>query len=97
MPVLDPSMQSTRFSATMSLIVRTPLPASPTIQASAPRSSSSHEAFETLPILRYRRCMWSAFFDLSGRQRGIRKQLKPRSVWANVRKASHIGAETKNL
>ena len=33
----------------------------------------------------------------SGSQRGTRKQLRPASVWASVRKASDIGAEQNHL
>jgi hypothetical protein len=90
-------MQSKRVIATISMMVRTPLPSSPTIQASAPRSSVSLDALETLPILRFRRSTCMAFLLPSGRQRGIRKHDSPAGVCASTRKASHIGADTKYL
>ena len=90
-------MQSKRVIATISMIVRTPRPSSPTIQASAPRSSVSLEAFETLPILRFRRSTCSGFLVPSGRQRGSRKHVSPPGACASTRNASHIGAETKYL
>ena len=97
MPADEPIMQSKRVAATISRIVATPRPSGPTRQASAPRHSVSLEALETLPILRLRRTIWIGFFVPSGRQRGARKQVRPPGAWASVRKASHIGAETKNL
>jgi hypothetical protein len=90
-------MQSKRVMATISMMVRTPRPSSPTIQASAPRSSVSLEALDTLPILRFRRSTCIGFLVPSGRQRGSRKQLRPPGACASTRKASHIGAETKYL
>ena len=66
-------MQSNRVIATISMIVRTPLPSPPTIHASAPRNSVSLEAFETLPIFRFRRSTCKGFLVPSGRQRGSRK------------------------
>ena len=96
-PALEPIMQSKRVMATISMMVRTPSPSSPTRQASAPRSSVSHDALETLPIFFFRRWICIGFLDPSGRQRGSRKQVRPAAVCARVRKPSHIGAETKNL
>ena len=64
---------------------------------SAPRHSVSLEALETLPILRFSRTNSMPFLVPSGSQRGARKQVSPAGVCASVRKASHIGAETKNL
>ena len=51
MPPLEPTRQSKRVIATMSMIVRTPRPSSPTIQASAPRNSVSQDAFERIAHL----------------------------------------------
>ena len=97
MPADEPIMQSNRVIATISMMVATPRPSAPTIQPSAPRNSVSLEALETLPILRFSRMICSGFFVPSGRQRGTRKQERPPGAWASTRKASHIGAETKNL
>ena len=97
MPADEPIMQSKRVMATISMIVATPLPSAPTIQPSAPRSSVSLEALETLPILRFRRMICSGFLVPSGRQRGTRKHERPPGACASTRNASHIGAETKNL
>jgi hypothetical protein len=90
-------MQSNRVIATISMIVRTPRPSSPTLHASAPRSSVSLEAFDTLPILRFRRSTCSGFFVPSGRQRGSRKHDSPPGACARTRNTSHIGADTKYL
>ncbi|CRR11434.1 hypothetical protein PAERUG_P54_1_London_24_VIM_2_04_13_05255 [Pseudomonas aeruginosa] len=50
-------MQSKRVMATISMMVGTPRPSSPTIQARAPRYSISLEAFDQLPSLSFRRWM----------------------------------------
>ena len=97
MPALEPTMQSKRVMATISRMLRTPRPSSPTIQASAPRNSVSLDALEALPIFFFRRSTCMGFFVPSGRQRGSRKHDRPLSVCASTRKASHIGAETKYL
>ena len=55
MPADEPIMQSKRVMATISMIVGTPRPSGPTIQPSAPRSSVSLDALDTLPIFRLRR------------------------------------------
>ena len=97
MPADDPIMQSKRVIATISMMVRTPFPSAPTIHASAPRSSTSLEAFDVLPIFRLRRWICIGFFVPSGHHRGMRKQERPPGACASVRNASHIGAETKYL
>ena len=97
MPALDPTMQSKRVMLTISMMLRTPRPSSPTIQASAPRSSVSLDALEALPIFFFRRSTCIAFLLPSGRQRGSRKHDRPPALCASTRKASHIGAETKYL
>lgn len=48
-------MQSKRVMATISMMVGTPRPSSPTIHAVAPRNSTSLEALELLPSLFFRR------------------------------------------
>src|ERR1700734_3487054 len=68
MPADEPIMQSQRVMATISMIVATPRPSAPIIQPSAPRSSVSLDAFETLPILRLRRMICSGFLVPSGGQ-----------------------------
>ncbi|MCY1177964.1 hypothetical protein D9M73_182940 [compost metagenome] len=52
---LEPTMQSKRVMATISMMVGTPRPSSPTIQATAPRNSTPLEAFDQLPSLFFRR------------------------------------------
>jgi hypothetical protein len=54
-PDVEPSVQSRRVWLTISMIVATPRPSSPTICAEAPRSSISLDAFERLPSLSLRR------------------------------------------
>ena len=97
MPALEPIMQSKRVMLTISMMVRTPRPSSPTIQASAPRSSVSLDALDALPILFFRRSTCKGFLLPSGRQRGSKKQDKPAGVCASTKNASHMGAETKYL
>ncbi|MNY57726.1 hypothetical protein D3C86_1939750 [compost metagenome] len=73
-------MQSKRVMATISMMVGTPRPSSPTIQARAPRYSTSLEAFDQLPSLFFRRWIYSSLRVPSGRWRGSRKQVRPLSV-----------------
>jgi hypothetical protein len=61
------------------------------------RYSISLEALARLPSLFFSRCTKKLFFVPSGRKRGTRKQERPLSVWARVRKASHMGAEQNHL
>jgi hypothetical protein len=88
-PALEPTMQSKRVIATISMMVRTPRPSSPTIHARAPRNSVSLLALDALPIFFFRRSTCSAFLLPSGRQRG--RKHEPASAWASTR-TSHIGA-----
>ena len=90
-------MQSRRVWLTISMIVATPRPSSPTSWAQAPRNSTSLEAFERLPSLSLSRWMWKRLRSPSGVQRGSRKQEIPPSAWARTRNASHIGAEQNHL
>jgi hypothetical protein len=93
----EPATQSSRVWLTISMIVGTPRPSSPTRWAQVSRYSISLDAFERLPSLSLSRWMANALRVPSGRQRGTKKQVKPRSVWARVRKASFIGAEQNHL
>ncbi len=89
--------QSRRVWPTISMIVGTPRPGSPTSRAQAPCSSISLEALERLPSLSFRRWRWKALRVPSGRIRGSAKQPMPSSVWASTRNRSHIGAEQNHL
>ena len=95
---VDPSTQSSRVAATISMIVRTPRPSSPTGQATTPSSSTSAEALERLPSLSFRRWSWNpALRSPSGSQRGTRKHDRPPGAWASMRNTSDIGAEQNHL
>jgi hypothetical protein len=93
----EPVAQSSRVSCTISMMVRTPLPSSPTCQAKASANSTSEEAFERLPIFSFSRWKWSLFTAPSGRNRGIRKHVIPPGACASTRKASHMGADMNHL
>ncbi len=93
----DPSTQSSRVAATISMMVRTPRPSSPSRCAQVPSSSSSEDAFERLPSLSLRRTTSSRFRVPSGRTRGTRKQVTPPGAWASTRNTSFIGAEVNHL
>ena len=94
---VDPSTQSSRVAATISMIVRTPRPSSPSRWASVPSSSSSLEALERLPSLSLSRTTSSRLRLPSGSTRGTTKQVTPASVWASTRNTSFIGAEVNHL
>ena len=96
-PVAQPITQSSRVWLTISMIVGTPRPSSPTIRAQAARNSTSLEAFERLPSLSLSRWMWKRLRSPSGVKRGSRKHERPPSAWASTRNASHIGAEQNHL
>ena len=89
--------QSRRVWPTISMIVCTPRPGSPTIRASAPCSSISLDAFERLPSLSFNRCRCMALRVPSGRIRGSAKHDRPSGACASTRKRSHIGAEQNHL
>ena len=57
-PAAAPITQSRRVWLTISMIVGTPRPGSPTIRAHAPRNSTSEDALERLPSLSFRRWIW---------------------------------------
>ena len=65
-PAAAPSTQSSRVWLTISMIVRTPRPSSPTSRAQAPSNSTSLEAFERLPSLSLRRWRWMRLRSPSG-------------------------------
>jgi len=88
---------SLRVWCTMSRIVRTPRPSSPTIRAHVSWYSISDDALEWLPSLSFRRWTKRRLRVPSGRQRGTRKHESPRAVLARVRNASDIGAEQNHL
>jgi len=93
-----PSTQSRRVWATMSMIVRTPRPSSPTIHASALSSSISLDALDRLPSLSFRRTIRNPQLrSPSGSQRGTRKQVRLPGACASIRNTSDIGAEQNHL
>ena len=74
----DPITQSSRVAATISMMVRTPRPSSPTRRAQVPSNSTSLEAFDRLPSLSLSR--WIANDVAACRPastRGTRKQVRP--------------------
>ncbi len=80
------------------MMVEMPRPSSPTSTPEASLNSTSLLLLERLPTLSFRRWIWTAFLPPSGRQRGTKKQVAPRSsVRASTRWPSHIGAEKNHL
>src|SRR6188508_2115707 len=80
------------------MMVEMPRPSSPTSTPHAFSNSTSQLLLERLPTLSFRRWMWTEFLPPSGRQRGTKKQVGPRSsVLASTRWPSHIGAEKNHL
>ena len=90
-------VQSRRVMLTISMMVGTPRPSSPTSQPTAPSYSSSAEALDLLPSLSLSRIRCRRLRLPSGRTRGSTKQLRPPGAWASVRKRSDIGAEVNHL
>ncbi len=88
----EPSTQSSRVWTTISRIVRSPRPSSPTSRATAPSSAISADAFERLPSLSFSR---SILKPACGRS--SRKQESPAGACASTRNASLIGAEQNHL
>ena len=97
MLVALPRVQSSRVRLTISMMVRTPRPSSPTGHATAPSYSTSLEALAWLPSLFFNRCSSIRLRLPSGRIRGSRKQLSPPGAWASTRNTSHIAAEVNHL
>src|SRR5437763_5959380 len=79
------------------MMVRTPLPSSPSSQASAESNSTSELAFDRFPSLSLSRWMWNPLRVPSGRHLGRRKHDRPPGACARTRNASHIGAEQNHL
>ena len=97
MLVALPSVQSSRVRLTISMMVGTPRPSSPTIQAIAPSYSISLEALAWLPSLSLRRWMNIRLRVPSGSTRGRKKQLNPPGAWASTRNTSLMAAEVNHL
>ncbi len=93
----EPPTQSSRVAATISMMVRTPRPSSPSRRATVPSSSSSEEALDRLPSLSLSRTTSRRLRVPSGSTRGTRKQVTPASAWASTRNTSFIGAEVNHL
>ena len=77
MLVALPSVQSSRVRLTISMMVGTPRPSSPTSHAVAPSYSTSLEALALLPSLSLRRCSRIRLRLPSGSTRGRKKQDSP--------------------
>ncbi len=90
-------MQSSRVCWTISMIVRTPRPSSPTSVPHVSNISISLDAFDRSPSLSFRRWIRMGFRVPSGRQRGTKKQLRPPGATASIRNPSDIGAEQNHL
>lgn len=97
MPAVVPSTQSSRVWLTISMMVGTPRPGSPTRTAQVPSNSTSEEAFDLLPSLFFSRWIRTVLRVPSASTRGTRKQVSPASAWASTRKASDCGAEKNHL
>jgi len=89
--------QSSRVWLTISMMVATPRPSSPTRWATASSNSISAEALERFPSLSFKRCKRIALRVPSGRTRGSRKQERPPGACARTKNASFIGAEQNHL
>ena len=96
-PAVVPRMQSSRVRLTISMMVRTPRPGSPTRNPRVPFNSISLDAFARLPGLSFSRWMRNGFRSPPGSTRGTRKQLTPSGSWASTRNASDCGAEQNHL
>jgi hypothetical protein len=90
-------MQSKRVIATISMMVRTPRPSLPTSQASAPRSSVSLDALETVAHLALQAQHLQRVLAAVGAPARHQEARQPGGGLRQHRKASHIGAETKYL
>ena len=93
----EPSTQSSRVAATISMMVRTPAPSSPRRHPNASANSSSLDALDRLPSLSFSRTIRSPLRSPFGSTRGTTKQLNPPGAWASTRKTSFIGAEVNHL
>ncbi len=93
----EPRTQSSRVMLTISMIVGTPRPGSPTSHATVPSNSTSLEALDRSPSLSLSRCSRNALRSPSGSTRGTRKQEIPSSSCASTRNRSLIGALVNHL
>ncbi|GDY61904.1 hypothetical protein SAV14893_012970 [Streptomyces avermitilis] len=98
----DPRTQSSRVAATISMIVRTPRPSSPTRRAQVPSNSTSLDALDRLPSLSLSRWTRNTLRVPSSSTRGTRKQVRPppsvaEAACASTRNPSDIGAEQNHL
>ncbi len=93
----EPSMQSSRVSITISMMVATPRPSPPTRCAHAPQNSTSLEALAQSPSLSFSRIRRKSLRRPQGSRRGIRKQLRPPGACASTSQPSDIGAEKNHL
>ena len=93
----DATAQSSLVSVTMSMMVLTPAPGSPTGSPIAPSNSTSDEALERLPSLSLRRWKRKPLPLPSLKILGTRKQDSPSPACASTRKASDIGADMNHL
>ena len=94
---VEPSTVSSRVADTISTMVRTPRPSSPSRWAQVPSNSISLEALERLPSLSLSRWISNTLRDPSGRTRGTMKQVSPPGACARTRKTSLMGAEQNHL
>ena len=90
-PAALPITQSRRVWVTISMIVGTPRPSSPSRRAATPRNSTSEDGSERVPSLSL-----SRWISKPG-PGSTRKQVSPPGAWARTRKTSHIGAEQNHL
>ena len=91
MPAALPITQSSRVWVTISMIVATPRPSSPSSRAGAARNSTSDDGSERVPSLSLRR--WNS---IPG-PRSSTKHDRPAGAWASTRKTSHGGYEQNHL
>jgi hypothetical protein len=94
---VEPRRQSSLVAFTISMMVGTSQPSSPTRRDQAPSNSTSAEAFDRLPSLSLSRWIRNAFRLPSGSTLGRRKQVSPCRAWARTRNTSDIGAEQNHL
>src|ERR1700733_16171737 len=97
MLVALPSVQSNLVRLTISMMVGTPRPSSPTNHAVAPSYSTSLDALALLPSLSLSRCNSIRLRLPSDSTRGRKKQDSPPGACASTRKTSDIGADVNHL
>ena len=98
MLVALPSVQSSRVRLTISMMVGTPRPSSPTSHAIAPSYSISLEALPWLPSLFFSRCTNIRLRLPSGRIRGSMKAAQPAGrLGEHQEDVAHRRAEVNHL